>query len=64
MRARPQCAEFFVTATFVATIGLDLWPIIAGLIAGGVLAAPFAALAVRHIPDQPMMILIGCLVSC
>jgi uncharacterized membrane protein YfcA len=59
-------AEFFVTftisATFVATIGLELWPIIAGLIAGGVIAAPFAALAVRHIPDQPMMILIGCLV--
>ncbi len=59
-------AEFFVTstisATFVATIGLELWPIIAGLISGGVLAAPFAALAVRHIPDQPMMILIACLV--
>jgi uncharacterized membrane protein YfcA len=59
-------AEFFVTttisATFVATVGLELWPIIVGLIAGGVLAAPFAALAVRHIPDQPMMILVGCLV--
>lgn len=59
-------AEFFVTATisamFVATTGLELWPIIVGLIAGGVIAAPFAALAVRHIPDQPMMILVGCLV--
>jgi hypothetical protein len=40
-------AEFFVTAavsaTFFATIGLSLWPIIAGLILGGVLAAPVAA---------------------
>ena len=56
-------AEFFVTAaisaTFVATIGLELWPIIAGLVFGGVLAAPFAAYAARSIPDRPMMILVG-----
>jgi uncharacterized membrane protein YfcA len=36
-------AEFFVTATisatFLLTIGLALWPIIAGLVLGGVLAA-------------------------
>jgi uncharacterized membrane protein YfcA len=56
-------AEFFVTlvisATFVATIGLELWPIIAGLILGGVLAAPFAAYATRYIPDLPIMILVA-----
>jgi uncharacterized membrane protein YfcA len=56
-------AEFFValtvSATFVATIGLELWPIIAGLIFGGVLAAPFAAYATQRLPDRPLMILVA-----
>ena len=56
-------AEFFVTvtisATFVATIGLELWPIIAGLVLGGVVAAPFAAYATCRIPDRAMMILVA-----
>jgi hypothetical protein len=56
-------AEFFVTATisatFLATIGLDLWPIIAGLVIGGVLAAPFAALVTKHLPDRVLMVLVG-----
>ncbi len=56
-------AEFFVTAaisiTFLGTIGLELWPIIAGLILGGALAAPVAAYAARAIPDRPLMILVG-----
>jgi hypothetical protein len=56
-------AEFFVTltvsATFLATVGLELVPIIAGLVLGGVVAAPFAALATRHIPDRPLMLLVG-----
>jgi uncharacterized protein len=55
--------EFFVTATisatFLGTIGLELWPIIAGLILGGALAAPIAAYAAYKIPDQPLMILVG-----
>jgi uncharacterized protein len=56
-------SEFFVTltisATFLFTIGLELFPIIAGLIAGGVIAAPFAAYATRHLPDKTMMIIVG-----
>ena len=56
-------SEFFVTltisATFMLTIGLELWPIIAGLIAGGVIAAPFAAYATRHLPDKALMIIVG-----
>ncbi len=60
-------AEFFVTltisATFVATIGLELWPIITGLIIGGVIAAPFAAYATKHLPDEVLMILVGCVVA-
>jgi uncharacterized protein len=59
-------AEFFVTATitgtFLFTIGLELWPIIAGLILGGVLAAPFAAYATKQLPDQPLMILVGAVI--
>ncbi|KAB2940520.1 MAG: sulfite exporter TauE/SafE family protein [Hyphomicrobium sp.] len=60
-------AEFFVTftisATFVATIGLELWPIIAGLIIGGVVAAPFAAYAAKMLPDEVLMIIVGCVVA-
>ena len=56
-------AEFFVTltisTTFFLTVGLSLWPIIAGLILGGVIAAPFAALATKHIPDKILMLLVG-----
>lgn len=59
-------AEFFVTATvtatFVATIGLSLWPVITGLVIGGVAAAPFAAYATKHLPDRPVMILVGVVV--
>ena len=61
-----NAAEFFVsaivTATFIATIGLSLWPVIAGLVIGGVLAAPFAAYTTKHLPDQPVMILVGVVV--
>jgi uncharacterized membrane protein YfcA len=63
-------AEFFVTATitstFIFTIGLELWPVIAGLILGGVTAAPFAAYVTARVPDRPLMILVGvmiCLLS-
>ena len=56
-------AEFFVTAvvtaTFVMTIGLELWPMITGLVLGGVLAAPFAALLTRHVPDRALMLAVG-----
>ena len=61
-----NAAEFFVTAvvatTFLATIGLELWPVILGLIVGGIIAAPFAALAAKHMPDRPLMIIVGVLI--
>ena len=60
-------AEFFVTAAvsaaFVATAGLTLWPVIAGLVLGGVLAAPLAALAAKRVPDRLLMAAVGVVVS-
>jgi len=56
-------AEFFVTLsisiTFFFTIGLELWPIITGLIIGGVIAAPLAALITKHLPAKVLMIVVG-----
>lgn len=62
-----NAAEFIVTVTisgtFVLTIGLELWPIILGLVVGGVLAAPFAAYVTRALPDRPLMILVGVVIT-
>jgi hypothetical protein len=59
-------AEFFVTTaisgTFLATIGLELWPIIAGLLLGGVIAAPLAAWVARRVPARTLMLLVAGLV--
>lgn len=59
-------AEFFVTltisATFFMTIGLSLWPIILGLIIGGVIAAPLAALAAKYVPAKVLMLIVGCVI--
>ena len=58
-----NAAEFFVTVcvsgTFLATTGLELWPVILGLVLGGVLAAPFAAMITRRVPDRPLMIIVA-----
>ena len=59
-------AEFFVTlavsVAFASTIGLSLWPTILGLVLGGVIAAPLAALVTRRMPEQPLMIIVGVVV--
>lgn len=59
-------SEFFVTATisctFFLTIGFELWPIITGLIIGGVIAAPIAAIAAKKIPARVMMIIVGIII--
>jgi uncharacterized protein len=62
-----NAAEFLVTltisGTFVVTIGLELWPIILGLTLGGALAAPFAAYVTRALPDRPLMIIVGVIIT-
>jgi hypothetical protein len=59
-------AEFFVTVsesvTFVMTIGLLHWRIILGLMIGGIVAAPIAALVTKRLPVKPFMILVGILI--
>lgn len=59
-------AEFFValasSVTFVTVIGLTHWAIIAGLICGGVIAAPIAAYMANKIPTKTIMILVGTVV--
>lgn len=56
--------EFFVTlaqsVTFVLSLSfLEYWKIIIGLLAGGVIAAPFAAYATRKLPMRWIMGLVG-----
>lgn len=58
--------EFFValasSLTFLTIIGISHWNIIAGLVIGGVIAAPIAALAARKLPLKTMMIVVGVLI--
>jgi len=61
-----NAVEFFVTAVvsamFFLTIGLDLWPVIVGLVVGGVIAAPVAAYAAKYVPAKALMIAVGVVV--
>lgn len=55
--------EFFVTLSasivFLATMGLNHLDVILGLALGGILAAPFGAYIVKHVPVKPFMIFVG-----
>jgi uncharacterized membrane protein YfcA len=59
-------AEFFVTfsqsVVFLITIQLTNWQIIAGLITGGVIAAPLAALVCRRLSARKLMFFVGVLI--
>jgi uncharacterized membrane protein YfcA len=61
-----NAAEFAVSfasgITFMIFGGIQGWEVIIGLILGGVIAAPIAALLVNKIKRQPMMILVGILI--
>lgn len=60
-----NAAEFFVTLAitlaFATSIGLGLWPAVLGLVLGGVIVAPFAALVARSVPVKPLMVIVGVL---
>lgn len=61
-----SASEFFValtiSLTFLGTIGLELWPVITGLIVGGAVAAPIAAHITSRLSPRPAMILVGLIV--
>ncbi len=56
-------AEFFISfassITFFLSIGIGYFEIIAGLILGGIIAAPIAAYLVRRLPVKKMLIVVG-----
>ncbi len=51
-----NAAEFFVSATVASllwhVVGADSLPVVAGLLIGGMIAAPLAAYAARHVPAR------------
>ncbi|QNF32783.1 TSUP family transporter [Adhaeribacter swui] len=59
-------AEFFVSLassiTFITLLGFNHWQVVAGLVLGGVVAAPIAAVLARKLPIKAMMILVGLIV--
>ena len=61
-----NAAEFFVTcaisAVFFSTIGITHLQIIAGLLVGGVIAAPLAAIFARRLPVRALLGAVGVVV--
>jgi uncharacterized membrane protein YfcA len=59
-------SEFFVTlasaVTFFTMLGISHWQVIAGLIVGGLVAAPIAAKLAGKLPLKTMFIGVGSLV--
>jgi uncharacterized protein len=60
-------AEFFLTVSvataFFSVLDSSVWMIVAGLVIGGLFAAPFAAYITRHIKTRTLLILVGSLIS-
>jgi uncharacterized membrane protein YfcA len=60
-------AEFFLTVTAAAALFsvLDgrVWTLVAGLVVGGMFAAPFAAYITRHLKTRVLLVLVGTLIS-
>ncbi len=60
-------AEFFLTLTSAAVFALlmetNTWPLIIGLIFGGLFAAPFAAILCRKFHARTLLILVGILIT-
>ncbi len=60
-------AEFFLTfasaIVFSVLVGEGPWPIVAGLVFGGLFAAPFAAYACKKLHTRTLLILVGAVIS-
>jgi uncharacterized membrane protein YfcA len=61
-----SASEFVVTLaisiTFLLTVGIGHWQIVLGLLVGGVIAAPLAAMLVRHLPERAVLGAVGSVV--
>jgi len=61
-----NAAEFLVavaaSGVFTIFIGVTAWPVIIGLIAGGVLAAPLGAWMARIVSQRFLLITVGCVI--
>lgn len=63
-------SEFFITfaesVTFILALRLeffqDFWTIIVGLLIGGAIAAPLAAVVTKRLPTRALMVLVGVLI--
>lgn len=59
-------AKFILTITaaitFIFTLGIQHWNIIAGLLLGGIITAPFSAMLTAKLPVKSMFVVIGTLV--
>jgi uncharacterized membrane protein YfcA len=53
-----------VSITFFLSIGLDHLEIVAGLLVGGMIAAPVAALLVKRVREKWVLVAVGVLVLC
>jgi uncharacterized protein len=60
-------AEFFLTVTasaaFFSILDNSVWMLVAGLVVGGIFAAPFAAFITRRIKTRVLLVLVGTLIS-
>lgn len=60
-------AEFFMTLATAASFTLlavdGTWPVVAGLVVGGLFAAPFAALLCRHLSARTLFLAVGVLIT-
>jgi len=60
-------AEFFITVatagSFTLLAGPGTWMLVAGLVVGGLFAAPFAALLCRHLRARALLIIVGLLIT-
>lgn len=59
-------AKFILTVasaiTFVFTVGIQHWNIVAGLLIGGIITAPFSAMLTAKLPVKKMFVVVGCVV--
>jgi hypothetical protein len=60
-------AEFFLAlasaALFAILVGAGTWPIVGGLVVGGLFAAPFAAFLCKRIHARALLFIVGALVT-